>query len=200
MKPRVADLKTLGDRPYPMRLYWDDEATAWVAEVTDLPGCVGVGDSPAEAVEVAQGFIDTWIEDAVEAGEGVPAPSVRTQASGRFVARVPRSLHGRLQRLAADEGISLNQLVVSILSEGVVGHQIERAAKEIVQSVQRGASQIETSDINWGSWVKVSPLVSSVMDLRAAKIQVVSLQEETVDLGDQSLVYPPLSWEHQNVS
>ena len=36
--------------------------------------------------------------------------------SGRFVVRLPKSLHAALEREATDEGVSLNQLVVAKLS------------------------------------------------------------------------------------
>jgi predicted HicB family RNase H-like nuclease len=36
--------------------------------------------------------------------------------SGRFVVRLPRSLHAALEREAAEEGVSLNQLVVAKLA------------------------------------------------------------------------------------
>jgi hypothetical protein len=39
--------------------------------------------------------------------------------SGKFVARVPRSLHTRLAARAEQEGVSMNTLVVAMLSEGV---------------------------------------------------------------------------------
>ena len=38
------------------------------------------------------------------------------QKSGRFVVRVPRSLHAALEREASAEGVSLNQLVVAKLA------------------------------------------------------------------------------------
>ena len=39
--------------------------------------------------------------------------------SGRFVVRLPRSLHAALEREATAEGVSLNQLVVAKLSVGL---------------------------------------------------------------------------------
>lgn len=39
--------------------------------------------------------------------------------SGRFVVRLPQSLHAALEREAASEGVSLNQLVVAKLSVGL---------------------------------------------------------------------------------
>lgn len=38
------------------------------------------------------------------------------QKSGRFVVRLPKSLHAALEREAAEEGVSLNQLVVTKLA------------------------------------------------------------------------------------
>jgi predicted HicB family RNase H-like nuclease len=43
--------------------------------------------------------------------------------SGRFVVRLPKSLHAALEREASAEGVSLNQLVVAKLS-----HRLERLA------------------------------------------------------------------------
>jgi antitoxin HicB len=39
--------------------------------------------------------------------------------SGKFVARVPKSVHAKLSSRAKAEGVSLNTLVVSLLSEGL---------------------------------------------------------------------------------
>ena len=38
------------------------------------------------------------------------------QKSGKFIVRLPKSLHGALEREAAAEGVSLNQLVVTKLA------------------------------------------------------------------------------------
>ena len=46
------------------------------------------------------------------------APPPRTY-SGRFVQRIPRSLHMRLARRAESEGVSLNQLATTLLAEGL---------------------------------------------------------------------------------
>ena len=51
-----------------------------------------------------------------EENRPLPEPS-REEASGKFVVRVPRSLHRRLQLLAQMENVSLNQLVTSLLAE-----------------------------------------------------------------------------------
>jgi hypothetical protein len=50
--------------------------------------------------------------------------------SGRFVVRLPQSLHAALEREAASEGVSLNQLVVAKLAVGL-GRLTEVAGSRI---------------------------------------------------------------------
>ncbi|MEW6338278.1 MAG: toxin-antitoxin system HicB family antitoxin [Acidobacteriota bacterium] len=104
---------------YPMRVSQVPDSGEWVAEVIDLPGCIGVGATAEEAVETASAAVPEWVAEARAAGWEVPTPHVRAEASGKFVVRLPRSLHERLQNLADEESTSLNQLVVWLLSEGV---------------------------------------------------------------------------------
>jgi len=49
-----------------------------------------------------------WIEVALEDGESVPEPRSLDDFSGKFVVRVPRSLHQDLVEAAQHEGVSLN--------------------------------------------------------------------------------------------
>lgn len=50
----------------------------------------------------------------------VPAPAEKTEMpSGKWVQRVPKSLHRKLTILAKAEGVSLNQLVTAVLAETV---------------------------------------------------------------------------------
>jgi predicted HicB family RNase H-like nuclease len=60
-----------------------------------------------------------WAETALEMGKEGPAPFAEERYSGKFVVRLPRSLHRRLAERAREEGISLNYLVATLLSEGV---------------------------------------------------------------------------------
>lgn len=45
--------------------------------------------------------------------------------SGKVLVRMPPSLHAALSARAADEGVSLNQLVVALLAGGI-GFKIEQ--------------------------------------------------------------------------
>ncbi len=106
---------------YPVRLQRlpEDEGGGWLAEVPDLPGCMSDGDTPEQAVANVQGAILSWIEAAEELGRSVPAPGADEHFSGKWVIRMPRSLHRRLAERARHEGVSLNTLATTLLAEAV---------------------------------------------------------------------------------
>lgn len=52
-----------------------------------------------------------WIETALEDGYPIPEPRPTDQYSGKFVVRVPRSLHRQLAEAATRDGVSLNTFV-----------------------------------------------------------------------------------------
>jgi antitoxin HicB len=102
---------------YPIELEWSEEDDAYLARVVDLPGCIADGETEREAIDAARVAARLWLEVATEEGRTIPAPSTEVPASGKFVARLPVSLHRRLQRMATRDKVSLNTLVVSLLSE-----------------------------------------------------------------------------------
>ena len=57
----------------------EKEETTWGAHVPDLPGCIAVGDSREEVIELVKEAIDFHIEGLRERGEPVPAPSSESE-------------------------------------------------------------------------------------------------------------------------
>lgn len=106
---------------YPLEVFWSDEDEGFIAEAPDLPGCSAFGADEAEAVREAQDAIAAWIEAAKAAGRGIPDPSKLeplTAYSGKFLVRIGRELHQRLTRDAQNDGLSLNQYALKLLSGG----------------------------------------------------------------------------------
>jgi predicted RNase H-like HicB family nuclease len=115
-------------RPYTKTLRADDEGDV-VARVLELPGCIAHGATEAEALENLEEVQRAWLELRLEHGLEIPLPEEETALpSGRWVQRVPRSLHKKLVELAGREKVSLNQLVTSILAESV-GQRAAAAAQ-----------------------------------------------------------------------
>lgn len=91
----------------------------FIAEVPDLPGCSAWGATEADAASEAQDAIAAWLQANAAAGRPAPTPSVAepiSNYSGKFLVRVPRSLHARLAREAKAQGVSLNQWAATKLS------------------------------------------------------------------------------------
>jgi antitoxin HicB len=95
----------------------DDEGRrGFVAEVAELPGCISQGESADEAIRNIYDAMQGWLSVALDDGLEIPEPIDNERFSGKFVARLPRSLHAELVRIAEQEGVSLNQFVVAALA------------------------------------------------------------------------------------
>ena len=109
---------------YPLVIFFSEEDEGFIAEAPDLPGCSAWGATEAEAAREAQDAISAWVQAAQSAGKAIPVPPTvqPLQAySGKFLVRLPRSLHARLARRAAQEGVSLNQFLTGVLASQVGG-------------------------------------------------------------------------------
>lgn len=104
--------------PVEIRPLASDDGGGWLATFPDLPGCMGDGETPEAAIEDGYAAAWSWLKVAEECGDPIPAPGSGSE-SGRFVARLPRSLHTRLAARADQEGVSMNTLVVALIAEGV---------------------------------------------------------------------------------
>ena len=78
--------------PYTIEIVREDEET-WFARIVELPGCMTEGDTAEEAAEMIQDAMRAWLEIALEDGKIIPEPRALEDYSGRFVVRVPKSLH-----------------------------------------------------------------------------------------------------------
>jgi len=105
--------------PYTIELVQDtDDAghRGWVAEIEELPGCISQGETAEAAIANVRDAMLGWISVALQDGQAVPQPRARGTYSGKFIVRVPTSLHADLVRTATREGVSLNQFVATALA------------------------------------------------------------------------------------
>lgn len=89
----------------------------WTLEFPDLPGCMSDGETIEETINNGFDAAKCWVEVALQDDKTVPEPG--SSQSGKWVQRVPKSLHARLIGKAQEEGVSLNTLVVSMIAEGL---------------------------------------------------------------------------------
>jgi antitoxin HicB len=104
--------------PYTIELQRDPEE-GWFVRVKELPGCMSQGDTAEEALTMIQDAMLAWLEVALEDGLPIPEPRSDEDYSGKFVVRMPRSLHRDLVEMADREGVSLNQYINVTLARSV---------------------------------------------------------------------------------
>ncbi|MDP9729815.1 type II toxin-antitoxin system HicB family antitoxin [Alicyclobacillus sp. TC] len=105
--------------PYSLVIIPDPISGGYVAKINELPGCITQGETVEEVVHGIQDAKRGWIETALEEGQTIPEPNVQLEEySGKFVVRIPKSLHRTLVEQAKQEGVSLNQYVTYRLASG----------------------------------------------------------------------------------
>ena len=111
---------------YPLRIIATPDGGDYVVDFPDLPGCMTQVESLDDVGHIADEIRTLWIETAFEDGDAIPLPSYPAEYSGRFLLRLPKSLHRELSELAEQDGVSLNQFIVALLSRrvGTVGAEL----------------------------------------------------------------------------
>ena len=91
----------------------------------DIPGVMADGATEMQAIADGREAFMTTVSAMVDLGQEVPAPAFNAQdftpasASGKVLARLPRSMHLQLTARAKTEGVSLNSLVLAFIAEGL---------------------------------------------------------------------------------
>ena len=122
---------------YSMRVFWSAEDDAFIAVCPELHGISAFGATPGDAAEELRQAMTLAVEVMVEDGERLPEPAKIHTYSGQLRVRMPKSLHARLSSEAEVEGVSLNSLIVSRLSESTGGHDAgNRSASKQLRVLQ----------------------------------------------------------------
>lgn len=114
---QMTNVEEYVNKPYTIEVFRD--GPGYVARVLELPGCITQADSFDELEDMVQDAMSVWISTAIEDGETVPEPRNDDQYSGKFLLRVPRTLHRQLAEEAVREGVSLNAYVNVALARSV---------------------------------------------------------------------------------
>ena len=118
MHQKEKDINYYLSLPYTIKVMREDENT-WFARIEELPGCITEADSAEEATEMILDAMAAWVEIALEDGYPIPEPRSDEAFSGKFVVRIPKSLHRDLVGMATKEGTSLNQYINTELARSV---------------------------------------------------------------------------------
>ena len=95
----------------------DESGSYYYGRVLELDGCQSTGETFEEAYNSLLEAMEGWLEAKIEYGDTIPEPLGDENYSGKFVIRIPKSLHRKLAIEAEQEGISLNQYAMYKLSK-----------------------------------------------------------------------------------
>lgn len=118
---------------YPYRVEPDEDG-GYVIVFPDLPGCMTQVEDAAEIGPAAKEIRELWLETAQAHGMTIPPPTPSSSYSGKFVVRVPRTLHRDLAESAAREHVSLNQYVATLLAHRDALARVERRLAALERS------------------------------------------------------------------
>ncbi len=117
-------------REYPFNVIAHPDG-GYVIEFPDLPGCMTQIETLDEVGPMAEEIRILWLETAYEMGNDIPMPSYPEEYSGRFVLRMPKSLHRTLAQAAEREGVSMNAYACQLLAENHALAQVLRRLDDV---------------------------------------------------------------------
>lgn len=113
-------MKTIDDYmllPYKIEIIPDIDEGGFVASFPELPGCISIGETIEDALANAMDAKKEWLAASIESNNAIPLPDSLDNYSGQFKLRIPKSLHKSLSEHSKQEGISMNQYCLYLLSK-----------------------------------------------------------------------------------
>ena len=90
----------------------DESGHYFYGRILELDGCQSTSDTLEGLYKSLNEAMAGYFEVKLENNLPIPIPETSSNYSGKFVVRLPKSLHQRLVIEAEKEGVSLNQLVL----------------------------------------------------------------------------------------
>jgi len=100
-------------KEYTYRIFWSEDDGAYVATVAEFPSLSSVESQQNDALAGAVDLVDFVLREMSDNDEEPPAPIGQRRYSGEIRLRMPREVHRRVACEAAEQGVSINQLLVS---------------------------------------------------------------------------------------
>lgn len=93
-------------------------SVSWIVEFPDLVGCSAVGETEEKALHESRIACELWLDEYYNEHKCYPTPKVVSNTfSGRLVLRLPKTLHKEISIQAEEEGVSLNSLIITLISQ-----------------------------------------------------------------------------------
>ncbi len=124
-------MSKLAEYPFEVRPLSQEEGGGYLVSFPDFAECISDGETVAEAIENGRDALKATIAALKDKKLAVPPANSGGIASGKFVARVPKTVHAQLATRARAEGVSLNALVLTFIAQGLGGPASKARAKSV---------------------------------------------------------------------
>ncbi len=101
---------------YTYRVTWSAEDKEHVGLCTEFPSLSWLASTPEKALAGIRQVVADVVDELTASGEPVPEALAEKKYSGRFMVRIPSSVHRSLATEAAEQGVSINRLVSAKLA------------------------------------------------------------------------------------
>lgn len=105
--------------PYRVEVIKDTEEGGYAFHCPELSGCMTSANTVEDGFRMLEDAKRCWFTACIEEGISIPEPAHLEDYSGQFKLRLPKSLHMRLAQRSSEEGVSMNQYCVYLLSKGL---------------------------------------------------------------------------------
>mgnify|MGYP000990054242 CR=1 FL=1 len=113
----MKNLEYYMNRNYKIEIVRDEVEGGYVLSIPDLKGCLTCADKLDQGMAMLEDAKKQWLIAALESGYEIPVPNELGEYSGQFKLRLPKSLHKELTEKSKQEGISMNQYCLYLLSK-----------------------------------------------------------------------------------
>ena len=101
---------------YTYRVEWSEEDNTHIARCLEFPFLMAHGDTIENAFKEIKDVVQDTIEWIKEENERFPEPFGMKRYRGNLTLRVPAEVHRKLVIKSAEEGVSVNQYILSKIS------------------------------------------------------------------------------------
>ena len=107
--------------PFELRKLSKEDGGGYLISYIDFNDCISDGETIEEAIENGLDALNGLIETLKELNKPIPQPNSKRnlKVSGKFLIRLPKSLHTTLLNQAKLDNISMNTLAVALIAEGL---------------------------------------------------------------------------------
>lgn len=105
------------------RLSWSEEDRSYVAECIEFPSLSAVDADRYEALRSLEEVVAESVDWLIEDSQALPEPIGAREFKGRISLRIPPDTHRKISFIAAEQDVSLNQYITTLIDQSAGSNQ-----------------------------------------------------------------------------